>query len=361
MFENISFTKSDFIYVAVIAASFLVACLLTPLMRKLATKYGIVDSPDGKRKFQKEPVPYMGGLAILAAFIAGSSVLWFASDGVSRTYIVIFVGVILTAALGLIDDIIDMKPPVKFAGQVLIALGTVIAGGAMEYIEIFGHYVKFGIFSYPISVLWIVLVVNAVNMLDGLDGLACGTCALSLMTLFVSALVMNDGVSALICAALCGAALGFLPYNLTPASIFMGDSGAMALGYVMASVSLFGFFKGPAFFSIIVPALALALPVADAVELFFARLLKGRNPFSSDRLHIHHKLVDMGLSPRAAVLVLYVITSAFSISAIVYIKYKLVAVIIAGAALAILIALRFIPIQADRKTVQAEAAGEDKK
>ena len=123
----------------------------------------------------------------------------------------------------------------------------------------------------------------------------------------------------------------------------MGDAGSMALGYVMAAVSVFGFAKGPALISVVIPALVLAVPVSDAVRLFFERIMKGRNPFSSDRLHIHHKLIDMGMTPRQAVLTLYLISSVFGISAVLYIKYKIAAVIIAILAFAVLLVLRFVP------------------
>ena len=244
---------------------------------------------------------------------------------------------------GVIDDLFDMKSFVKFFIQVAVALATVLLGGAIEYVYIFGHYIRFGVFSVPLTVLWIVLVINSLNMMDGLDGLACGISSFALMALFISALVNGDVVSAVICSALCGAALGFLPYNLTPASIFMGDAGAMSLGYVMATVSVLGFFKGQAFLSVIIPAIVLALPVTDAVRLFFVRISKGRNPFSSDRLHIHHILVDMGFSPRTAVLILYLLSSLFSIAAIIYIKSHVIAIVIIAVALAALISIRFIP------------------
>ena len=333
----------DFIYAAFAAAAFAVSCLLTPLMRRLAIRVGAFDRPDGKRKLQKKPVPYFGGIAIVLAFLI-VSVVGMAYFGVMpQNYLIIAVGTALIAILGLIDDIFNLKAYIKFMGQILIALGTTLAGGAVEYVTMFGKYIPLGDFSVLLTVLWIVLVVNAVNMIDGLDGLACGISAFSLMALFVSALVNGDTTSAVICAVLCGAALGFLPYNLTPASIFMGDTGAMALGYVMACVSVFGFFKGQAFLSVIAPALILAVPVTDAMSLFFYRIFKGRNPFSSDRMHIHHRLVDMGMSPRGAVMTLYIISAAFSISAIVYIRSHLAALIIAIAAFALMAAIRFFP------------------
>lgn len=337
------FDIGDFIYVAIIVSAFAASCLLTPVMRRFAVSVGAVDRPDGKRKLQSAPVPYFGGAAIVLAFLLAASLGMAYFGMMPKNYLVIAVGTLLIAVLGLVDDLVDMKAYVKFSGQILIALGTALAGGAVEYITLFGKYISLGVFSVPVTVFWIVLVVNAVNMIDGLDGLACGISSFSLMALLVSALVNGDTLSAVVCAALCGASLGFLPYNLAPASIFMGDTGAMALGYVMASVSVFGFFKGQAFFSIIAPALILAVPVTDAMRLFFVRIFNGRNPFSSDRLHIHHKLIDMGFSPRGAVMVLYVMSALFSIAAIIYIRSRLAAAIIAGVTFLLMLLVRFVP------------------
>jgi len=362
-----SMSIKDLIYIAILFAAFAVSLALTPTMRRFATRVGIVDRPDGTRKLQKAPVAYLGGVAIILSFLVVSTAALTIFGAVTKTFAVIVIGTVAMCALGLVDDIVDMKPYVKFAGQVLIAMLTVVFGGSIEYIAFFGRYISFGVLSAPLTVLWIVLVVNAVNMIDGLDGLACGISAFSLMAMFVSSLVNGDVTSAVVCCALCGASLGFLPYNLTPASIFMGDSGAMSLGYVMAAVSVFGFAKGPALISLVIPALVLAVPVSDAVRLFFERIFRGRNPFSSDRLHIHHKLIDMGMSPRMAVLTLYIISSVFGVSAVLYIRYKVAAVIVALTAFAVLLALRFVPSlpkikgRAARRADCAEAHGKEEK
>ena len=337
------FAWSDLIYVAVILIGAVLSCALTPLMRRLALKVGAVDRPDGKRKLQREPVPYFGGIAIVAAFLATGAVALALMNGLTRSYAVIAVGALMIAITGVIDDVFDMKPYVKFLIEIAVALATVLLGGAIEYVYIFGVYINFGIFSVPLTVLWIVLVTNSVNMMDGLDGLACGISSIALMAFLVSAIANGDVVSAVVCGALCGAALGFLPYNLAPASIFMGDAGALSLGYVMATVSVFGFFKGQAFLTIVVPTLVLALPVTDAVRLFFVRISKGRNPFSSDRLHIHHRLVDMGMTPRGAVLVLYVISLMFGVAAVIYMVSPASAAFIIFFALVALALIRFAP------------------
>ena len=342
MFDNLA-RMGNFVYLVIIVAAFSVSCVLTPLMRRYAIKLGIVDKPDGKRKLQKKPVAYLGGIAIAVSFLAVCLAVGFFTDFYDARYMVILAGSVLILALGFLDDLFDLNPFVKFFGQIAVATLTAVVGGAVEYITVFDIYIEFGALSVPITVLWIVLVTNAVNLIDGLDGLACGVSVFSLMALFLSALIIGDDMCAVLACALCGAALGFLPYNLYPASIFMGDAGALFLGYVMSCISVFGFFKGQAFFSIIVPALILALPVTDAVALFFTRLSKGRSPFSADRLHIHHKLLDMGLTQRQAVHVLYALSSLFSISAMVYIKYKLLAFGIAAVTFVIMALIKFLP------------------
>lgn len=347
MIKDMVLSLGDFIYLFIIAAAFVISCLLTPVMRRMALCIGAVDKPDGKRKLQSEPVPYFGGIAIVFGFIVSSAAILIMPCGVPKTYPIILIGTVLITVLGVIDDIADMRSYVKFFGQIAVASFTVLCGGAVEHISIFGKYIDLGVFSVPITVIWIVLVINSVNMIDGLDGLACGVSSFSLMALLVSALIMGDPISAVLAGAMCGAALGFLPYNIAPATIFMGDAGAMALGYVMACISVFGLLKGQTFFSIIVPSLILALPVTDAVELFFERISRGRNPFSADRAHIHHCLVDMGLSPRGAVHVLYALSSAFSISAILYIKYKLLAIILAVITFFIMLVIKLLPRSCD--------------
>lgn len=358
---GVTFIYSDFIYVAIIGAAFAISCALTPLMRAFASRVGAIDKPDGSRKLQKTPVPYFGGMAIVLSFLAVSAAALLAIGNVPKNYVVIAVGTALMATLGMIDDLVDLKSYVKFGFQLVIASATVFFGGPIEYITFFGKYVSLGFFAVPLTILWIVLVVNAVNMIDGLDGLACGISSFSLMAMFTASLVNGDTVSAVICAALCGAALGFLPFNITPASIFMGDMGSMSLGYVMACISVFGFAKGTAFISVVIPALILAVPLTDAVRLFFERILKKRSPFSSDRLHIHHKLVDMGLTPRQAVLVLYVLSAAFSVAAVLYIKHKIAAAVIAGIAFLLMIVIRVMPksVRIRKKSVETSSEYDD--
>jgi UDP-GlcNAc:undecaprenyl-phosphate GlcNAc-1-phosphate transferase len=163
-------------------------------------------------------------------------------------------------------------------------------------------------------------VTNAVNLIDGLDGLACGVSAIASLTMFVVALLVSESNVAVALAALMGACLGFLPYNMNPAKIFMGDMGALLLGYVLATTSAIGMFKFYAVVTFIVPLLALALPLLDTAFAIVRRLLKGQSPFSPDRGHFHHRLVDMGLSQKQAVAIMYAMSAMLGLCAVVVVS-----------------------------------------
>jgi UDP-GlcNAc:undecaprenyl-phosphate GlcNAc-1-phosphate transferase len=189
-------------------------------------------------------------------------------------------------------------------------------------------------------VFWIVLIINAVNLIDGLDGLASGVCAMESFALFVTAVVMGNSVCAIAAAALCGASLGFLPYNINGATIFMGDAGSMLIGYVMACISVFGLFKSQALFSIVVPALIFALPLMDTVFVFCKRIASGRSPFRADKQHLHHKLLYNGFSPCQSVLAIYVAAAVFCIASVLYMYHQVVSVSLCVLDLAYLEALK---------------------
>ena len=174
-----------------------------------------------------------------------------------------------------------------------------------------------GVLAVPVTVLWIVGITNSVNLIDGLDGLAVGVSTISSVTMFVVALLVAEGNVAVILAALMGACVGFMPYNLNPAKIFMGDTGALLLGYVLSTVSVVGMFKFYAIVTFIVPILALALPLFDTTCAFFRRLIHGQSPMHPDRGHLHHRLIDMGLSQKQAVAILYSISAILGLCAVV--------------------------------------------
>lgn len=333
---------SDLLYFAVLIAAFLISLGLTPVMRRIALKVNAVDNPGG-RKSHTEPTPLMGGVATTAAFIITVLVASYLLLGgvIPRTIIIIACGSLLMCIVGYADDRVNLPPLFKFSLQIAIASLTVIFGGVIQYISVFGYIIKFGVLSAPVTVLWIVLVTNSLNLIDGLDGLACGVSALSSFALFITSLfVMGDYTTAVIAVALCGAALGFLPYNAHPASIFMGDAGALTFGYVLACTSAFGYFKGHTFFAVVMPGIILAVPIWETVSSFFGRLVHKKAPFTADRSHLHFRLIALGFSHRAAVTLIYLATAGFCASAVLFTNYKEASLIIAGASVIFISTLR---------------------
>ena len=178
-------------------------------------------------------------------------------------------------------------------------------------------YFSLGIFAIPVTIFWIVGITNAVNLIDGLDGLAAGVSSIAAITMLAVGLLTNEIMVAIIMAALAGSCIGFLPYNFNPAKIFMGDTGALFLGFMLATMSIQGFFKFYAVISFVVPFLILGLPIFDTAFAFIRRIAHGQSPMHADRSHIHHRLIDMGLNQKQAVATLYVISTILGLSAVV--------------------------------------------
>ena len=215
-----------------------------------------------------------------------------------------------------------------------------------------------GAFAVPISILWIVAITNAVNLIDGLDGLAVGVSTISSIVMLVISLIVSDSNVAVIMAALAGACIGFLPYNFNPAKIFMGDTGALLLGYVLATVSILGLFKFYAVVSFAAPFLVLALPLFDTAFAFLRRLLKGKNPMSPDRGHFHHRLIDLGLSQRQVVAILYAVSGLLGIAAVVSTMSNEIRVLILVVAVLIPAAIVFFVYKGMWKGPQPAETGE---
>lgn len=295
-----------------------VSFLLTPVVKSFANKIGAIDVPKDNRRMHKVPIPRLGGLAIFLGFLL--SVILFAD--INRQLQGILLGATVIVILGVIDDSIALPAWIKFIVQIFAALIAVYHGVVINTISnpnVFSDmpYLQLGGWSVPITVLWIVAITNSVNLIDGLDGLAVGVSTICSMTMLVIALMVAEPNVAIVMAAVAGGCIGFLPYNLNPAKIFMGDTGATFLGFILATVSVQGLFKFYAVVSFAVPFLILGLPLFDTVFAFCRRLLKGQNPMHADRSHVHHRLIDMGLSQKQAVAILYVITTILGLCAIV--------------------------------------------
>lgn len=300
--------------VVAILCAMLISFTTTPPVRLLAFRIGAIDIPLDFRRMHKKPTPRIGGLAIFAAFVI--STLVFCEH--TTTLYAIWIGGGILVILGILDDIFRLPALLKFGVQICVAGIVVSMGIVIEYVTVFGQFIEFGVFSIPITILWIVGLSNAVNLIDGLDGLACGVSAITALSVFLVMLITGDTASALITAILVGACLGFLPYNKNPAKIFMGDTGALFLGFALSVISVQGLFKLHTMISILVPLSIFALPIFDTLVAIVRRLLKGQNPFHPDRGHLHHKLVDMGFTQKESVHILYGISGIFGLVAVIF-------------------------------------------
>ena len=302
-----------------IAASFIISFAATPIVKSFANRVGAIDVPKDARRMHTQPVPRLGGLAIFIGFVL--SVVLFVDD-ITPEIQGILLGSVVVVIVGVIDDIIPLPALVKFVVQIAAALIAVYYGVVIDVLSNLSiwsnsEYLVLGGWSVPLTVLWIVAITNSVNLIDGLDGLAAGISTISSFTMLVIALVAADINVAVITAALAGSCIGFLPYNKNPAKIFMGDTGALLLGYVLATVSIIGLFKWYAFISFAVPFLVVGLPLFDTAFSFIRRLLKGKNPMKPDRGHFHHRLIDMGFNQKQAVAIAYAISGVLGMAAVV--------------------------------------------
>lgn len=302
--------------------AFLIALLTTPLAKKLALKVGAIDMP-GKagttsaRHLHAAPTPRMGGLAIFLGFFF--SVLLLAP--LSSKNISMLVGAVIIVLLGILDDIYDIPALQKLTVQFVAAAVAVVGGNQINFFSrltaLDGGHWQLGVLSIPVTLLWIVLITNAVNLIDGLDGLAAGVSTISCAALVIVALVYSNPGVAIITSALAGGCIGFLPYNRTPAKIFMGDTGSTFLGYVMAIASIQGLFKFYAIISFVIPFFMLGVPIFDTCFAVIRRLRNGESPFKADREHVHYRLMDMGFSKKQTVAMLYGISAILGLTAVV--------------------------------------------
>lgn len=301
-----------------LGVAFIIAFSSTPIVKSFAQKVGAIDVPNEARRVHDHPIPRMGGLAIFFGFVI--SVVLFAD--ITKQIQGILIGCVIIVATGVVDDIVSLNAWVKLGLQLAAAIVAVCHGVVIEVLmnpNVFSEtqHLVLGVLSIPVTVIWIVGITNAVNLIDGLDGLACGVSAISCVTMLVTALLIAEGNVAVILAALAGACIGFIPYNFNPAKIFMGDTGALLLGYVLATMSVVGLFKFYAVVTFAVPLLAMALPLMDTLFSIVRRLLRGQSPMHPDRGHFHHRLIDMGLTQKQAVSVLYSISAILGLLAVV--------------------------------------------
>jgi len=302
-----------------------VAAALTWPVRALAFKIGAVAHPGGRRIHQ-QPTAQAGGLAIYAGF-------WVALLALTWPLQPPFTGILLGSGLLLVmclaDDIKNLSPWLRLVGQFLVALiayaGGVAVHGLTDPLSAFTgtyHYLSLGWWSAPLTIIWTMAITNALNWLDGLDGLVAGVAALAGLTIMIGAGSTGIPAVAIAAGALAGGCLGFLPFNFNPAKIFMGDTGAMFLGFMLACIAVIGPFKIATAVAILVPLLVLGVPIFDTVTGIIRRLAAGKSPLAADRGHIHHRLIDRGFSVRQAVLLIYSLTAMLCVVALVLWRWR---------------------------------------
>ena len=280
-----------------------VVLVLTPAVGRFARILGVVDEPGEKRRIHLRPVPRLGGIALLLGIFI-PALAFLTLDGVYRG---ILLGAAVATFVGVVDDFRGLPWWGKLGGQVSAAA---IAVGFGVHVERFtfplvGIQTQPDWVSIPASILWIVAIMNMVNFLDGMDGLASGICAIAGSTFAIIALSLGKPEAAILSAIVAGACFGFLRHNFYPARIFMGDSGAMLLGFVLAAVSIQGLLKTAATVALFFPLLVLAMPIVDTSFVFAKRLKYGQPLYEADRTHLHHRFVNIGFSQRRAVVYFY--------------------------------------------------------
>ncbi len=293
-----------------------ISFIATPIMRTIALKVGAVDIPKDNRRVHTEGIPYLGGVAIYLGVIIAMIVFLPVKK---PEFIAILIGGTIIMLSGLIDDFAVLSPKMKLLIQILAGIILVIGGIRIEFITnpfSSSTIINLGILSIPITIFWVVGITNTVNLIDGLDGLSAGVAAISSISLMLVANKFGYTDTAIFSAILAGGCLGFLPFNFNPASIFMGDAGALFLGFILSAISIEGVMKSTATITVIVPIIILGIPIFDTTFAIFRRILNGQHPMQADKGHLHHRLLKRGYSQRKTVLILYGISVFFGVFAV---------------------------------------------
>lgn len=307
--------------------SFFLSALITPLVISQAFKRGAGLAKPGGRKIHAEPTPQIGGIALFTSIFATYLTLSALSTGApSVATFGLFIGCAIVFLTGLRDDFHEMPALVKLFAQIFAAVVLVVSGIKIQFITnpFSSHMVSLGLWGAAATVFWVVAVTNAINLVDGLDGLAAGisliACFIFLVLLLIEA--RHQPRTLLLCMSTAGACLGFLRYNFHPARIFMGDSGAYSLGFLLAAMAVLGALKSAAMLTLAAPLLVLGIPLLDMVSAVLRRTASGTGAFKPDKAHIHHKLMDMGFSQKQTVLLIYGVCVFLGAIAILLVKAK---------------------------------------
>lgn len=294
---------------------FAFVALVMPFIKKVAVKVGAVDVPGG-RHIHKKVTPKLGGLGIFFGFLLGYMIFGEHSEQMNS----ILIGSFIIIITGMIDDICELKPWQKLIGQVVSACIITFYGRILLVdVSAFGIYLNFGIFTYPLTILFIIACINCINLIDGLDGLSGGISAIYYLTVgIIGVMVGKLDLELVLTFVMLGSTLGFLVHNFYPAKIFAGDTGSMFMGFTVAVIALLGF-KNVTMTSLIIPMLILAIPILDTLFAIIRRALKGEKVYVGDTYHVHHQLLNRNFSQRTTVLIIYGINLLFAFASIVYI------------------------------------------
>ena len=329
--------------IGVFVVAFVVAFLLTPSVKKLAIKLKAIDIPNEKRRVHDHPIPRLGGLAIVIGFTVATlifAILAYGTDNniLDKQLIGLFLGIIIIEIVGIFDDIYQLRAWHKLLFQILAASVVVLFGIRIEGFSnpvVENGYIGLGIFSIPITMIWIIGITNAINFIDGLDGLAAGVASISSLSLLFISIFLGNIETVVLTAALAGATLGFLPFNFNPAKIFMGDTGSTFLGFTLGTIAIMGMIKSYTVIAVIAPLVVLGLPILDTAFAIIRRILKGQSPMCADRGHLHHRLVDAGLTQKQTVLILYAISASLGIIGFMLVQSGILKIILLIVAIAI--------------------------
>jgi len=314
-------------YLFIFLVALITSVILTPLIRELAKKLDWLDRPDGKRKLHAIPIPRIGGVGIYCAIVFSLAPIYFLNTAVADYvrsnmrnvfYVLGLSGLMML--VGLWDDLKNISPWKKLSAQILLAVLCWFAG--FRILDIFGsQYVSLQLWmSFALTIVWIILITNAFNLIDGIDGLASGAALFSTLAMLVVSMAGTQTHSVIFLAGLAGAILGFLRYNFNPATIYLGDSGSLMLGFMLSLAAIIGSQKSTAAFSIAVPVVALGLPILDTGLTIARRFVRGSPLFSPDGGHIHHVLIQKGLPTRRAAIILYGICGMFGLFSLFFIN-----------------------------------------
>lgn len=293
--------------------AFLISYGITPAVIKFAHYIGAIDVPKDNRRMHTKPIPRLGGLGISIAFMVSALIF----GGIHREIIAIIVSSIIIVVTGMFDDTKSLKALTKLILQIICACVVIFSGVKIEFLgnPFTGELIWLGFLSVPITLFWIVGITNCINLIDGLDGLAAGISSISAITLAVVSFLNGYQSYAVIFLCLAGSSIGFLPYNFNPAKIFMGDTGSLFLGFILSVMSIEGTVKTATLIAVIVPVLALAVPIFDTTFAIIRRKLAGRPVMEADKGHLHHRLLSTGLNQKQTVLILYMMSAMLGLSA----------------------------------------------